>query len=466
MARTIPEEELKAIESVVSGHPEGVAIQGIQKELGAEMTRRTIQFRLRRLVDMGRLAMEGERRGVRYLLPSDAKRRADARMVSEADLETQIPLSTQAIEVQELIRRPLLARKPVPYQREFLDSYIPNVSFYLSAKERARLHEIGSRAPVGQPAGTYARQIMNRLLIDLSWNSSRLEGNTYSLLDTKRLLAFGVEAEGKSDDENNMILNHKAAIQYLVDSAGTIGFNRRTILGLHNLLSHNLLDNEGAAGRLRVDPVGIGQCVYHPPENSLLIEECFDRILFTAEAIDDPFEQAFFIMAQLPYLQPFMDVNKRVSRLAANIPLFKANLTPLSFTEVPAKTYTDALLAVYELNRTELLRDVFMWAFERSAARYALVRRTVGKADTFGMKHRMAVVETVRSIVLEKLDRKSAFSRIDDWSAKNIKASERDKFRELAENAVLAIDESACPRYSISPSQLEEWQDAWNDPGR
>ena len=146
-----------------------------------------------------------------------------------------------------------------------------------------------------------------------------------------------------------MILNHKEAIEFLVDSAGEIGFNRRTILNLHALLANNLLADPMATGRLRRIAVGIEKSVFHPLEAPQLIEECFDQILATAAAIKDPFEQALFVMAQLPYLQPFDDVNKRVSRLAANIPLIKANLTPLSFTEVPVVTYTDAVLGVYEL---------------------------------------------------------------------------------------------------------------------
>ena len=90
-----------------------------------------------------------------------------------------------------------------------------------------------------------------------------------------------------------------------------------------------------------------------------LIEECFRQLLDKAALIPDPFEQAFFALVQLPYLQPFLDVNKRVSRLAANLPLIRANLCPLSFVDVPIHAYVDGLLGVYELNRIELLRDVF-----------------------------------------------------------------------------------------------------------
>lgn len=132
-----------------------------------------------------------------------------------------------------------------------------------------------------QPAGTYARQILSRLLIDLSWNSSRLEGNTYSLLDTRRLIEFGQEAQGRGRLEAQMILNHKDAVEFLVNNAADVGFNRYTVLNLHAILANNLLPDAGAAGRLRHIGVAIEGSVYHPPETPQLVEECFDQLLAT-----------------------------------------------------------------------------------------------------------------------------------------------------------------------------------------
>ena len=123
------------------------------------------------------------------------------------------------------------------------------------------------RSPDGRlPAGTYARKIYSRLLIDLSWNSSRLEGSTYSLLETERLLELGEAAEGKGALDAQMILNHKAAIELLVGQATEIGFNRYTILNLHALLSDNLLTDPRACGRLRTISIGVDGTVYHPLE--------------------------------------------------------------------------------------------------------------------------------------------------------------------------------------------------------
>ena len=466
MAKPIPEQKLKAIEAVVSAHPEGIAIQDIQDELEEEIARRTLQYRLKHLVDEGRLAKEGDRRWARYLLPAAAKCRVKTSEISEEGPVDEVPLSQQAAQIREHVCAPLSARKPVGYQRAFLDAYRPNDTAYLSAKECMHLREVGTPISGEQPAGTYAKQILHRLLIDLSWNSSRLEGNTYSLLDTKRLIDFGEVAEGKEQLEAQMILNHKDAIEFLVGSAEEIGINRHTILNLHALLANNLLADPEATGRLRRIAVGIEKSAFHPLELPQLIEECFDQILATAEAIQNPFEQAFFVMVQLPYLQPFDDVNKRVSRLAANIALIKTNLTPLSFTDVPIKIYTQAMLGVYELNRIDLLKDVFIWAYERSALRYAAVRQSLGEPDPFRLKHRDALREIVQTIVLERLDKKTAFLRIAGWAGKNVEADEQDQFREVAENEVLGLHAGNFARYRIRPPQFKAWQDVWNKPGK
>ena len=144
--------------------------------------------------------------------------------------------------------------------------------------------------------------------------------------------------------------------------------NRQTILNLHALLSDNLLGNPSASGRLRAIPVGIGKSVYEPLAVPQLIDEIFSQILDTVVDISDPFEQAFFVTLHLPYLQPFEDVNKRVSRLAANIPLIHHNLCPLSFMDVPEDLYINGLLGVYELNRKEEIAALH----EGNFARYRL----------------------------------------------------------------------------------------------
>ena len=457
MANQIPEQELVAIEDIVRHHRHSVSAPEILRSLAAAIPPRTLQYRLKHLVTRNRLIMDGDGRWARYRLPDAA---VDG-MAQQDTNEPVIPLSEAGKSIRNYVRQAPEARKPVGYDRKFLDLYRPNVSFYLTEEERTHLATVGRQQIEEQRAGTYAKQILNRLLIDLSWNSSRLEGNTYSLLDTKRLIELGQEAAGRTHLEAQMILNHKDAIEFLVSAADEIGFNRYTILNLHALLANNLLADSTAAGRLRYIAVGIERSTFHPLEIPQLIEENFDQILATAAAVTDPFEQAFFMMVQLPYLQPFDDVNKRVSRLAANIPFIKSNLSLLSFADVSRQTYTEAVLGVYELTKIDLLKDVFTWAYERSAARYAAVRQSVGEPDPFRLRYREQLRDLIADLVRARVGRKEAAARIAAWSQKEIQSDGRRRFAELVETELLSLHEGNYARYRIRPSEFEAWRQIW-----
>ncbi|MBW2258496.1 MAG: Fic family protein, partial [Deltaproteobacteria bacterium] len=398
MPRRIPTALLAALVLQVEQHPEGLGIAQLA-ELNPDVPRRTLQRHLARLVEAGRLSAVGRASARRYVgnlagQPAASRRQVPARA-------TGIPewRSPAGLEVERLVHRPLTSRRPVGYRRELLDRYRPNEDTYLSPALRSRLYDLGRSPAPERPAGTYARQILDRLLIDLSWSSSRLEGNTYTRLDTQNLIEFGRTAEGKDQREAQMILNHKAAIEMLVEDAEVIGFNHFTILNLHAILADNLLADPGGGGRLRTIPVSISGTAYQPTGVPQLIEECFGQLLEKADAIHDPFEQAFFVMVHLPYLQPFEDVNKRVSRLAANIPLIRNNLAPLSFVDIPVKSYVDAILGMYELSRFELLRDLFAWAYERSCQRYTVLRDALPAPDPLRLRYRTALAEIVREMV-------------------------------------------------------------------
>jgi len=259
-----------------------------------------------------------------------------------------------------------------------------------------------------------------------------------------------------------MILNHKDAIEFLIANADDIGFNRYTILNLHALLANNLLADPAAFGRLRHIIVGIDGSAFHPLEVPGLIDECFDQLLATAAAINDPFEQAFFVMVQLPYLQPFDDVNKRVSRLAANMPMIRANLAPLSFTDVPGDLYTRATLGVYERNDVTLLRDVFLWAYERSAARYAAVRQSLGEPDPFRLRYRERLRDIVRDVLRGPMDRKTARAHLAATARDDIPAADQEQFIEVAETELLGLHEGNFARYQVRPSEFAAWRLIWS----
>ena len=448
--------ELEAIEKVVARHPEGIRLEDVVAALTFPLSVRTLQRRLKLLAERGDIRSDRRSRGTLYFPVSSP---VDSREpIAPVTSEEGIPLTATGRQIKDQVCRPLTSRTPVGYCARFLDDYIPNGTFYLTAAQREKLAAIGEVGLGNLPAGTYIRQIMHRLLIDLSWNSSRLEGNTYSLLETQRLLDLGEEAVGKEARETQMILNHKAAIELLATRNDEIAFNRYTVCNLHALLADNLLADPAACGRLRTRGVGIGGTVYHPLEVPQQIEGHFDRILAKASVIEDPFEQAFFVMVHLPYLQPFEDVNKRVSRLVANIPLIRKNLCPLSFIDVPQKEYISAIIGVYELNRVECLRDVFVWAYERSAARYSAIRQSLGDPDPFRLRYREQISEAVSSIIRGQLHGETREERITEFTRSHVPESDRKQFSEVVETELTCLHPGSIARYGLRPAEFTRWQ--------
>jgi len=453
------EQEYEAILKSVADFPEGASAEQIRTALKWPVSHtRTMQRCLALLVKEKRLLVEGGSRARRYLLPNNSA--AAPAIIEVEKSEFGIPLSAEAEKIREKVLEPLHLRLPVGYNRKFLDQYRPNKTNYLSDVTKRHLLEIGG-SHGDLPAGTYARQIFNRLLIDLSWNSSRLEGNTYSLLETERLLKLSEVAEGKDLTDAQMILNHKEAIEFLVGGASEIGINPRTILNLHAILSYDLLGNPESCGRLRSIPVGIKKSVYDPLGIPQLIDECFQQIVNTASKIRDPFEQAFFLMVQLPYLQPFEDVNKRVSRLVANIPLVLHNLSPLSFVDVPIPLYVQGLLGVYELNRIELLRDVFVWAYERSCLHYSAKRKELGEPDPFRMRYRDLIREAVINVVRNQMNRSAAVQFIKQFANEAVPADAKMRFIEVLEMEIMSLHEGNYARYRLKYSEYLAWRSVW-----
>ena len=446
------EQELNLIEDILKTFEQGASIEDIRPLVQMEL--RTLQRRLKELVKQGRISISGQRRGTLYHPVQNT-------LLTIPTTEIQIvPLSDEGKEVQAIVSQPVAKRRPVGYNIGFLMDYRPNIDSYLSSGDKAKLAELGKTASLHQPAGTYAKEILQRLLIDLSWNSSRLEGNTYSLLDTQRLISQGHEADNKTAAEAQMILNHKDAIEFIVEGGEEIGLNRYTITNLHGLLSNNLLPDPAASGRLRSMSVGISNSVFTPLGIPQQIEEMFGLLLKKAEQIDDPFEQSFFVMVQLPYLQPFDDVNKRVSRLAANISLNKHNLSPLAFVDVPNDIYIKGIMGIYELNRTALFKDVYMWAYERSAQRYAALRQSLGEPDPFRLKYRDIMKELIAKIVSGALPTQQA-DKVIRQEAVHLPSTDQEKFIETVETELLSLHEGNFARYRIRPSEFDRWQQVW-----
>ena len=451
--KIVPEEIL----SILAKFPDGANIDDVRLNYQPETQTRTLQRWLAKLSNQGAIIISGKARATVYKLAINKFLPEVA--VAATEQISLIPLSHAGKQVRELVTAPIQKRKPIGYQREFLEAYRPNVDSYLTPEEKAKLEAIGNTG-IDQPAGTYAQQVLNRLLIDLSWNSSRLEGNTYSLLDTKRLIEQGEADDTKTAKEAQMILNHKDSIEFIVQAAEEIGFNRYTITNLHAMLANNLMADPRAPGMLRVMPVGITGSTYTPLAIPQLIGELFDLVLEKASQIEDPFEQSFFIMVHLPYLQPFDGVNKRVSRISANIPFVKRNLSPLSFIDVPDDLYSQGMLGVYEQNDISLLKDVFLWAYERSASRYAVIRQSLGEPDIFKLKYRNQIRDLISNIIIEALGSKDAILSISN-KAETLPEGDRKTFIEAVETEILSLHEGNFARYRVSPQEFGKWKENW-----
>ena len=143
-----------------------------------------------------------------------------------------------------------------------------------------------------------------------------------------------------------------------------------------------------------------------------------------------------FALIHVPRLQPFEDVNTRVSRLAANIPFLRMNLVPLSFVDVPKNLYASGLLSVYELNRPDLLRDLFVWAYERSCRRYSTARRLPGAPDLFRMQYREPIRKLVSNVVHARMNKGRAAARIKAFALGWVPVDDQQRFIESRRNRV------------------------------
>lgn len=371
-------------------------------------------------------------------------------------LTHQINFGSASAQIIERVRGPIYERQPAEYNDHWFETYQPNITFYIPTDLRLKLHKTGKRSSNEEPAGTYAHQIYNRLLIDLSYNSSRLEGNTYSLLDTQRLVLEGASAEGKLDEEKIMILNHKEAIRYLVDSAPRLEITPQTICTLHYLLSDGLVEAR-YAGKIRDYGVRIGGSTYVPLENQKQLQIRLERIAEKASLIKDPHEQSLFLLIHISYLQGFVDVNKRTARLSTNIPLIKNNLVPLSFNDIDRDDYNSAMLAVYELLDVRPILDLYLFSYLRTCSRYDSTVKSVG-FDEIRVRYRQQRRQLIHDVILKKLKGIVMQEYIAAQTAKLIEKNDQAAFLEDTLEDLKEINENRIAGLGITVEELKAWK--------
>ncbi len=271
--------------------------------------------------------------------------------------------------IYNYFQKPFFEREKRIYNFDFLWNYIPNKTSFLWE----RYEDIKRRYLAIDKLSTYNYQSnirwIENLLIDLTFSSSKLEWNTYSYLDTEVLVKYNEEADGKTKEETQMVINHKNVIKYIIEERNKILLNIKTFSEVHMILWKWLLLVEHL-WKIRSTEVKIWTSVYQPLDNALLLRQEFNLFLEKLNQIQNPFEQSLFILVFIPYFQLFMDINKRTSRISANIPLIKNWLAPISLLQTKERDYIDAILAVYELNDISLIRNLFVDNYLLNIDRY------------------------------------------------------------------------------------------------
>lgn len=441
---------------------------------------KTLQRRLQELCEAGKVESSGNRSAKKYALasyipltqaPTLAVKGSSDIIAEETDhtyknsyknnyennyATTRNVFSKESIAKLKYLDTPSFGRKKTAYNAALIESYVPNKTQYISNEMRASMSKAGVRFDKELAAGTYAKNIVQRLLIDLSYNSSRLEGNTYSLLDTKKLLEQGVTTDGSLNEEAVMILNHKEALLFLVENALEIEVTPFVIRNLHQLLAQDLLTNASACGKVRQIEVGISRSAYTPLNNPQRLEEYLVLILRKAQQISDPFEQSFFLLMHLSYLQAFEDVNKRTARLTCNIPFIKMNLCPLSFVDVTKEDYVNSLLYFYETGDTQPAADVFHLAYLSSCDKYTVVKASLGQIDVYRVKFRRERKEALGNIIREMLTGHEIESSLENYCDKN-QIEEKDKFISIAIAELNNIHSGAIIGLGVTEGMFNAW---------
>lgn len=254
------------------------------------------------------------------------------------------------------------------YNFSLMDGVLNNTSLF-NADELEELNKLQNQYEnnIKELSETHYRKELERLAIDLSWKSSQIEGNTYTLLETERLIKEKETAEGKSKDEAIMLLNHKEAIDFILsDTKYLIPLSLSRIEAIHSILIKDL----GVDRNVRTRRVGISGTNYKPIDNEYQIREAMNKMCDLVNNQSNVFEKAFLILLLVSYIQPFNDGNKRTARIISNAMLISNKFCPISFRTVDSIHYKKALLLFYEQNNITAFKEIFIRQFEFAVQTY------------------------------------------------------------------------------------------------
>lgn len=322
----------------------------ITKGIGFEGSEATLKRLIASLVGAGSLVVTGKARATRYSLS------AQARLLMPLNIDTYFAQDVDDREVQ------------TSFNFELIRDQLPKVNLFTEAEhQHLNQLQLEFRQHIADMTDNEYRKEMERLGIDLSWKSSQIEGNTYSLLETERLLRESKTADGKTKEEAVMLLNHKDALRFILDNPDYLQqITLSHIEDIHQLLTRELSVDRG----IRHRRVGITGTNYRPLDNEFQIREALQDTFNLINGKEDVFEKALLALLLLSYIQAFSDGNKRTARITCNAIFIANGYCPLSFRSVDSIDYKKAMLIFYEQNNLYAFKQIFIQQYEFAVKEY------------------------------------------------------------------------------------------------
>ncbi len=324
------------------------ALSDIQALLPEKLSPATLRRDISELRDSGFLKQSGDRKSSRYTLTKFGMLHApiSPHEYCAIDVDTRHGNSSYNFSLFQEIQDDIFSKKDT----EIMDEATRN--FLIKSKDASE---------------TLKQKELERFVIELSWKSSKIEGNTYTLLDTERLLKEGIQASGHPKDEATMILNHKKAFQYIIENQEQFKqISVRNIEDIHRIL----VDGLNVSFGLRTKQVGVTGSCYVPLSVPSQIKEALEDVCAAVERANSPYSKALIALVGISYIQPFEDGNKRTARLITNAILMAHNCAPLSYRNVDEISYRESMLVFYEKNSLIAIRDIFMKQYIFSGDQY------------------------------------------------------------------------------------------------
>lgn len=310
----------------------------------------TLKRLLTKLISQNYISSIGQGKGTKYILSPAYK------IIRPVDMEEYYKKEIDDREIKE------------NFDFSIINNALTKNNIFTN-NELSRLNEFQKnfKKNISQLSESEYKKEFERLAIDLSWKSSQIEGNTYSLLETEKLLKEKETAAGKTKEEAIMLLNHKDALDFIINNPGYLyPLSVSKIEDIHSILVKEL----AVERNVRKRRVGISGTNYKPLDNEFQIKEALQDTCALINKKESIFEKALLALVLLSYIQPFMDGNKRTARIVCNAILMNEKYCPLSFRTVDSIDYKKAMLLFYEQNNISNFKEIFIDQFEFAVNTY------------------------------------------------------------------------------------------------